>query len=49
MSALGRLARLLLWDYERGTLPYDALWLLILLLLFLLPAAWWGDPLAGLK
>jgi hypothetical protein len=41
------LARLLLWDYDRGSLAYDLLCLLVLLLLVLVPAAWWGDPMAG--
>jgi hypothetical protein len=39
------LARLLLWDYNRGTLPYDLLVVVLLLLLLAVPAAWWGDPL----
>jgi hypothetical protein len=41
------LARLLLWDYDRGSLAYDLLCGLVLLLVVLLPAAWWGDPMAG--
>ena len=40
------LLRLLLWDFERGSLAYDALCLLILLFVFLLPPAWLGDPMA---
>jgi hypothetical protein len=37
-------ARLLLWDYERGSLPYDLLCLILLLVLFLVPPALLGDP-----
>jgi len=47
VSLLGRGARLLLWDYPRGTLAYDLLWLALVALLTLVPVAWWGDPLAG--
>lgn len=36
--------RLLLWDYERGSLPYDLLCLLIVLFILLAPAAWLSDP-----
>jgi hypothetical protein len=46
VSGLGRWARLLLWDYERGSLAYDLLCLLMLLLLALVPPAWLGDPMA---
>jgi hypothetical protein len=41
---LGRAARLLLWDYVRGSLAYDLLCALILLFVLLVPAAWVGDP-----
>lgn len=37
-------ARVLLWDFERGSFAYDLLCLLLLLLLLLVPAAWWADP-----
>ena len=37
--------RFLLWDYERGSLPYDVLCLLMLLFIVLVPPAWLGDPL----
>lgn len=37
-------ARLLLWDYDRGSLPYDVLCLLLLLFLLLAPPAWFSDP-----
>jgi hypothetical protein len=43
-SALGARARLLLWDFDRGSLPYDILCLVLLLLALLLPEAWLGDP-----
>jgi hypothetical protein len=37
-------SRLLLWDYARGSLPYDVLCVLLLLFLALVPPAWLGDP-----
>ena len=43
MSALGRV---LLWDYERGSFPYDLVCLLVLLFIALVPASWVGDPMA---
>lgn len=46
-ASLSRAARLLLWDYGRGSLPYDVLCLVLLLLLFLVPPAWLGDPMAA--
>jgi hypothetical protein len=46
---LSPLARLLLWDYERGSLAYDIACLLVLLLLLLVPSLFWGDPLAGAR
>jgi len=44
-SGLSPLVRLVLWDYERGSLPYDLALLLILLALILVPGAFWADPL----
>ena len=44
---MARLARALLWDYERGSLPYDLLSLAILALILLTPLGFWGDPMAG--
>lgn len=44
MSALSARACLLLWDYERGSVPYDLLCLVLVLVVFALPASWWGDP-----
>ena len=41
------LARFLLWDYGRGTLPYDLLVVLMLLLFLVVPGTWWGDPMAS--
>ncbi len=38
------LARLLLWDFSRGSAAYDVLCLILLLLMVLVPASWWGDP-----
>ncbi len=40
---LTALARLLLWDYERGSLAYDLMWLLILGVVASAPL-WVGDP-----
>ena len=40
-------ARVLLWDFERGSLAYDLLCLFLVLLLLLVPAAWWGDPMVS--
>jgi hypothetical protein len=45
-AGLSPLARLLLWDRERGSLGYDVVCVLILLFLFLVPAGWLGDPMA---
>ena len=41
------LARLLLWDFERGGTAYDLLCLAMLLVIFLVPDAVWNDPLQG--
>ena len=41
------LARLLVWEYERGSLPYDLMGLALLLLFLLVPGGFWGDPLWG--
>lgn len=38
--------RLLLWDFDRGTLAYELLCLLLLLFLFLTPPGWLADPMA---
>ena len=46
-SGLSRRARLLLWDYERGSVPYDVLCLLLLILVFAVPPGWWGDPMTA--
>jgi hypothetical protein len=37
-------ARVLLWDFDRGSLAYDLLCLFLVLLLLAVPALWWGDP-----
>jgi hypothetical protein len=44
-SGLGPVTRLLLWDYERGSAPYDLAFVLVLLAMFLVPGAFWADPL----
>jgi hypothetical protein len=41
----GRALRLLLWDHERGSLPYDVAFILVVLLVLLVPGDFWGDPL----
>jgi hypothetical protein len=43
---MSRLASLLLWSYERGSLAYDLLLFAILLFVLLVPPAWLGDPMA---
>lgn len=43
-SSLTPLARFLLWDYERGSLPYDAACVVVLVLLLCVPPGWWHDP-----
>lgn len=40
-------SRLLLWDYERGSLPYDVLCVLLILFVLLVSPSWLGDPLAA--
>ncbi len=37
-------ARLLLWDYARGSMPYDILCVILVVLMALLPPAILGDP-----
>ena len=46
-ARLAPLARFLLWDYGRGSVPYDVLVALLLLLLIAVPAGWWGDPMVA--
>jgi hypothetical protein len=41
-------ARLLLWDFERGSLPYDIVCLLLALFMLFVQPAWLGDPMARL-
>jgi hypothetical protein len=40
-------SRLLLWDYGRGSLPYDVLCVLLLLFIVFVPPAWLGDPMVS--
>ena len=47
MDGLSRSARLLLWDYARGSLPYDLLCALLLLLMLVVSPAALGDPMAA--
>ncbi len=44
-AALGAGFRLLLWDYGRDSLAYDLVLALIALVVLLVPAGFWGDPL----
>lgn len=44
-TTLSPLVRFLLWDYERGSLPYEIAVVLVLLALVLVPGPFWGDPL----
>lgn len=37
--------RLLLWDYARGSLAYDLVLLVVVLVVLLVPGSFWGDPL----
>ena len=41
---LSRTARLLLWDYARGSMPYDLLCVILVVVMALLPPALLGDP-----
>lgn len=44
MRALGRfLSRTILWDYDRGSVPYDVMVLGIVLFVFLSPRWWFHD------
>jgi hypothetical protein len=45
LSLTGK-ARLLLWDFERGSLAYDLVCLLLLLLIVLVQPGWLRDPMA---
>lgn len=47
MDHLSPRARLMLWDYARGSLPYDALCLLLVLLVVFVAPEWLGDPMAA--
>ena len=47
MTGLSPTARLLLWDHPRGSLAYDVLCFVVLVLLLLTPAGFWGDPMVG--
>lgn len=48
MSELSAWARLLLWDYERGSVPYDLLCAVMALFLWLVSGAVLHDPMGGL-
>jgi hypothetical protein len=47
LEVLTPLARLLLWDHGRGSLAYELLCLVVLALVLLTPAGFWGDPMVG--
>ena len=40
-------AQLLLWAYDRGSVPFDLLCFVLAVILFVVPARFWGDPLIG--
>jgi hypothetical protein len=40
--------KLLLWDFERGSLAYDVVCLLLALFVLLVRSAWLGDPMGPL-
>lgn len=44
MDNLSPSARFLLWDYARGSLPYDVLCALLVLIMVFLPPRLLGDP-----
>jgi hypothetical protein len=44
MKQLPGLARVLLWDFERGSWPYDLVCLILLILLVFVRPAWLDDP-----
>ena len=48
-SDLSPRARLLLWDYARGSAPYDVLVLVLFIVIAAVPPAWWRDPMIGLR
>ena len=48
-SALRPLPRLFLWDYERGSVAYDVLCVVLILLIVFVPPAWLGDPMVSLR
>jgi hypothetical protein len=45
-DGLSSRARFLLWDYDRGSLPYDLLCLVLVLIVLAVPAVFWGDPMS---
>jgi hypothetical protein len=44
-AELSPLARVLLWDFGRDTLPYDLALVVVFVIILLAPGGWWGDPL----
>jgi hypothetical protein len=43
-TRLSLAARILLWDFERGSPAYDLLIVFLILVLAAVPGAWWADP-----
>ena len=43
---LSRWGRFWLWEFERGSVPYDVVCLLLALLILLVDPAWLRDPMA---
>lgn len=40
--------RLILWDYDRTSVPYLVLCVVLLAIILFAPPLWLGDPMAGL-
>ena len=47
-APLTPLTRFLLWDYDRLSVPYLALCVVLLAVILFVPPAWLGDPMAVL-
>jgi hypothetical protein len=42
-------ARLLFWDYARGSMAYDLMLVLLFVIVFAVPAAFWRDPMVAFR
>ena len=43
------LSRPLLWDYGRGSLPYDVFCVMLRAFVFFIPPSWLGDPMVVVR